>query len=168
MLSSSPALQNCYNFIQRFRTQESIKNKRRRYREKKKQKQKERVQIQTTVTLPDTPVSEPLTSDINVDVSLDHDQSNTSMSTWSRGPGSDRWDILLDEAERFRLYLSEKKAVLNDKYGGFHDEELSFPDDLNFTLPESLSGIDSVCLQSTSRDAEEGKPCPISCTILPR
>ena len=83
MLSSSPALQNCYNFIQRFRTQESIKNKRRQYREKKKQKQKERVQIQTTtVTLPDTPVSEPLISDINVDissasVSLDHDQSLT-------------------------------------------------------------------------------------------
>ena len=153
MLSSSPALQNCYNFIQRFRTQESIKNKRRPYREKKKQKQKERAQIQTTtVTLPDTPVSEPLTSDINVDissasVSLDHDQSNTSMSTWSRGPGSDRWDILLDEAERFRLYLSIKKA--NNKCGGFHDEELSFSDDnLNFTLPKSLSGIDRVSVSS--------------------
>ena len=153
MLSSSPALQNCYNFIQRFRTQESIKNKRRPYREKKKQKQKERVQIQTTtVTLPDTPVSEPLTSDINVDissasVSLDHDQSNTSMSTWSRGPGSDQWDILLDEAERFRLYLSIKKA--NNKCGGFHDEELSFSDDnLNFTLPTSLSGIDRVSVSS--------------------
>ena len=93
-------------------------------------------------------MSEPLISDINVDisgasVSLGHDQSNTSMSTWSRGPGSDRWDILLDEAERFRLYLSKKKT--NDKYGGFHDEELSFPDDnLNFTLPKSLSGIDSL------------------------
>ena len=99
-------------------------------------------------------MSEPLTSDINIDVSstsvtLDHDQSNTSMSTWSRGPGSGRWDILLDEAERFRLYLSKKKAVLNDKYGGFHDEELSFPDDnLNFTLPESLSGIDRVSVSS--------------------
>ena len=125
-------------------------------------------------------MSEPLTSDINVDtssasISLDHDQSITSMSTWSRGPGSDRWDILLDEAERFRLYLSKKKA--NNKYGGFHDEELSFSDDnLNFTLPKSLSGIDreSICLQSTSRDAEEGEPCPIfharfyrdSCTEL--
>ena len=59
-------------------------------------------------------MSEPLTSDINVDissasVSLDHDQSNTSMSTWSRGPASDRMDILLDEAERFRLYLSKKE-----------------------------------------------------------
>ena len=92
-------------------------------------------------------MSEPLTSDINVDissasVSLDHDQSNTSMSTWSRGPASDRMDILLDEAERFRLYLSKKT---NDKYGEFHDEELSFPDDnLNFTLPKSLSGIDSL------------------------
>ena len=121
---------------------------------KKKQNQKERVQIQTTtVTHPDTPVSEALTSDINIDVSsasvsLDHDQSNTSMSTWSRGPGSDQWDILLDEAERFRLYLSKKKAVLNDKYGGFLDE-LSFPDDnLNFTLPESLSGIDRVSVSS--------------------
>ena len=98
-------------------------------------------------------MSETLTSDINIDVSsasisLDHDQFNTSMSTWSRGPGSDQWDILLDEAERFRLYLSKKKAVLNDKYGGFLDE-LSFPDDnLNFTLPESLSGIDRVSASS--------------------
>ena len=96
-------------------------------------------------------MSEALTSDINIDVSsasvsLDHDQSNTSMSTWSRGPGSDRRDILLDEAERFRLYLSKKKAVLNDKYGGFRDEELN--DNLNFTLPESLSGIDRVSVSS--------------------
>ena len=82
-------------------------------------------------------------------VSVSVDQSNTSISTWSRGPESDWWDILLDEAERFRERLSKKEAVLNDKYGGFYDEELSFPEDtLNFTLPESLSGIDRVAVSS--------------------
>ena len=79
---------------------------------------------------------------------------------------SDWWDILLDEAERFRLYLSSMQTT--SMYGGFHGEKLSFPDDnLNFTLPKSLSGID-ILLHSTSRDAEKGEPCPISCTILPR
>ena len=74
---------------------------------------------------------------------------------------SDRWDILLDKAESFRLYLSKKNAN-NKYYGGFHDDKLSFRDDnLNFTLPKSLSGID-ILLQSTSRDAEKGEPCPIS------
>ena len=46
-----------------------------------------------------------------------------------------------------RQNISERKA--NDKYGGFHDEELSFSDDnLNFTLPKSLSGIDRVSVSS--------------------
>ena len=82
MLSNSPALQNCYTEIPYPRE----------YQEQKKaiKKKKNRSQT-TTVTLPDTPVSEPLTSDINVDisgasVSLDRDQSNMSMSTWCRGP----------------------------------------------------------------------------------
>lgn len=86
----------------------------------------------------------------NVDASSSLDQSTTSMSTWSRGPGSDRWDILLDEAERFREGLSKKEAMLNAKYGAFYDNELSFPEDTrpNFTLPDSLLGIDRVTVSS--------------------
>ena len=97
--------------------------------------------------LPDTPVSEPRSS--SVDISFCPDESNTSVSTWSRGPGSDQWDTLLDEVERFREHLSKKEAALKDKYGGFDDKELSFSDDtLNFTLPESLCGIDRVAVAS--------------------
>ena len=60
--------------------------------------------------LPDTPVSEPRSS--NVDISFCPDESNTSVSTWFRGPGSDQWDALLDEVERFREHLSKKEAAL--------------------------------------------------------
>lgn len=101
--------------------------------------------------LPDTPVSEPpVTSNVNVSgTSTCLELSNTSVSTWSRSPGSDRWDILLDEAERFRENLSKKETVLKAKYSGYHDEELSFPDDNHkFTLPESLCGIDRVAVSS--------------------
>lgn len=89
-----------------------------------------------------------MTSDVDASSSLD--QSTTSMSTWSRGPGSDRWDILLDEAERFRECLSKKEAMLNAKYGAFDDNELSFPEDIRpkFTLPDSLSGIDRITVSS--------------------
>ena len=43
----------------------------------------------------------------------------------------------------------QKGRQTTSSYGGFHDEELGFSDDnLNFTLPKSLSGIDRVSVSS--------------------
>ena len=49
--------------------------------------------------LPDTPISEAA-------ILNEQSSSDSSSSDWSRGPGSDCWDILLDEAERFRQQRS--------------------------------------------------------------
>ena len=74
-------------------------------------------------------------------------------SEWSRGPGSDQWDILLDEAERFRQKQLEKEAELKHKYGDYHDMDNSFPDDSpHFSIPNSLSGIDRVVVGSQLAD----------------
>ena len=77
--------------------------------------------MQFPLILPDTPISEK--SDVGR-----IDESSCS-SEWSRGPGSDRWDILLDEAERFRQKQSERTAELKENYGDYCDTEKCFPDD---------------------------------------
>ena len=73
---------------------------------------------------------------------------------------SDRWDILLDEAESFRLYLSKRMQTTSIMVD-FMTTNSVFLMTTNFTLPKNLSGID-ILLQSTSRNAEKGEPCPIS------
>ena len=82
----------------------------------------------TTVTLPNTPLSKPMTS--NVDASSSLDQCPTSVS--------------YGEEEPFREGLSKKEAMLNAKYGAFNDNEVSFPEDTRpkLTLPHSFPGID--------------------------
>jgi hypothetical protein len=95
--------------------------------------------------LPDTPISE----DGTVFESFD---SSTS-SDWSRGPGSDRWDILLDEAERFRQQQSIKRAELDQAYGTFRDESPCFPDDRrHLTIPKNINGIDRVFITEQLKD----------------
>ena len=98
-----------------------------------------------TPQLPETPISEGST----VLESFD----NTTSSYWSRGPGSDRWDILLDEAERFRQQQSMKRAELDRAYGTFRDEDPCFPDDLrHLTIPKSINGIDRVVVTEQLND----------------
>ena len=64
--------------------------------------------------LPDTPISE-------ASILNEQSSSDSSSSNWSRGPGSDCWDIVLDEAERFRQQQSRKRAELDMIYGAFSD-----------------------------------------------
>ena len=98
-----------------------------------------------TTQLPDTPTSLGTTE-------LESFDSSTS-SSWSRGPGSDRHDILLDEAERFRHKQSMKRAQLDREYGAFRDDDPCFPDDRrHLSIPKSVSGIDRVIVTGQLSD----------------
>ena len=70
-------------------------NEKDRARQKQKYKANFKQSLTCTVplTLPDTPIREK--SDIN------RIAETSCTSEWSCGPGSDQWDILLDEAEIF-------------------------------------------------------------------
>ena len=98
-----------------------------------------------TPQLPDTPTSLGTTEVESFD-------SSTS-SSWSRGPGSDRHDILLDEAERFRHRQSMKRAQLDRAYSTFRYENPCFPDDRrHLSIPNSISGIDHVIVTEQLND----------------
>ena len=58
---------------------------------------------------------------------------------------SGQYDVLMDEAKRFREAQEEKKAELNNKFKDFVDHSPCFPDDaVNIQLPPSVRGIDRV------------------------
>ena len=112
-----------------------------------------------TPQLPDTPISEESTIFESFD-------SSTS-SYWSRGPGSDRWDILLDEAERFRQQQSMKRAELDQAYGAFRDKEPCFPDDIrHLTIPKNISGIDRVVVTAQLKSMIKREQSVVLCKIL--
>lgn len=82
-------------------------------------------------------------------VTVQKDISTTSQDDLTESssfhPGSDFYDVHIQQAEHWRLRQEEKSEQLKKKYGEFKDDSPSFPSDENkISLPNTLQGIDRV------------------------
>ena len=78
-----------------------------------------------------------------------NDISSTSQDDLSEStsfhPGSDFWDVHMQQAEYWQQREREKSEQLKNKYGDFKDDSPSFPsDERKISLPSVLQGIDRV------------------------
>lgn len=89
---------------------------------------------------------------VNESMSTSHHASSESGSG-SFHAGSDKWDIHMHEAEKFRCIQSHKIKALDHKFGQFKDNSPCFPnDERKISLPRSLTGIDRIEMGATIND----------------
>ena len=80
---------------------------------------------------------------VQKDISTTSQDDLTESSSFH--PGSDFYDVHIQQAEHWRLRQEEKSEQLKKKYGEFKDDSPSFPSDENkISLPNTLQGIDRV------------------------